>query len=114
MKKIYLWTFFAAHWLLSLSAYGVIYALGLALQDAGFASRALAWVEVPLRYVLLQPLAHWVLDTAASASWTWSGLARTAMLVALNSAFASVLLAGLLAALRLWRRRGRGAGIGPT
>lgn len=111
LKSMYLFFFFVAHWLLSLSAYLVLYGLGLALQEAGSASALLAWLELPLRFVLLQPLAHWLLDTAAAASWTWAGLAETALLVALNSAVVSLLLAGIVAALRSWRSRRREARI---
>ncbi len=100
-----------AHWLLGLSAYLVLYGLGLALQESGSAPGFPGWLELPLRFVLLQPLAHWLLDTAAAASWTWAGLAETALLVALNSAAVSLLLAGIVAALRAWRSRRQDARI---
>ena len=88
------------HFVLSVASFLVLEALGLALQDAGSASWALAWLEVPVRFGLLQPLAHWVLRHLAIAWWTWPGLLATILLFSLNSLVAVALLAGIVRARR--------------
>lgn len=114
MKINYIVAFCVIHWLLSFVAYLVLYGLGLSLQDAGSASGVLAWLEWPLRYGLLQPVAHWAIDSAVAAAWTWSGLVVTAMLVAVNSIVVSAVLAAFVLALRLWRSRRQDAKIRRT
>jgi hypothetical protein len=66
----------------------LVNAWALAIADAGGSgvptlARGVGWV---VDYVLLQPLAHWVIDSTSPAWWTWPGLALLVTVIGLNSA----------------------------
>ena len=50
---------------------------------------AMRWTAVLVHYLLLQPLAHWVLRAGVIVWWTWPGLLALLGLVAFNSAVVS-------------------------
>jgi hypothetical protein len=93
------------HFGLSLGFFLGINGWAVGIQDAGSAAPGAArWIEIPLHFILLQPLAHWVVTGLAIPWWTWPGLAGIAVLFALNSIIAVALVCGILSM--------RGAGIG--
>ncbi|HUF71308.1 MAG TPA: hypothetical protein VMR74_00235 [Gammaproteobacteria bacterium] len=104
MKNRLLIVGFILHFGLSLGGFVGLYGWAVGAQDAGTVAPSLGWVEVALRFVLLQPLAHWVLEAAPVAWWTWSGLASIAVLFGLNSAIVGAVVAVFL---RSFRRRWR-------
>jgi len=76
MKKRLLIASFAAHLVLSFGLFFWLYGSAAGMQDAGVpAPPGMGVLEIGLRFVLLQPLAHWVLMALPIAWWTWSGLA---------------------------------------
>jgi len=83
-------------------AYLGLMAWAAAAGDAGAVAGVwLVAVGVLVRYVLLQPMAYWVIDATGLAWWTWSGLAALVLVCAANS----VLIAALL-----WRLLGMKSG----
>lgn len=104
MKYRFLLIGIALHFCLSLGLFLGLYGWAVGVQDAGAAAAPIGWVELPLRFVLLQPLAHWVLDAAAIAWWTWPGLGIIAVLFGLNSIVAVVAVRAVLN-VRQWRGR---------
>jgi len=95
---------FSLHAGLSLGGFLLLNSLALAAQDTGSAVGWIAWLEIPLHFVLLQPFAHWVLATATIAWWTWPGLALLTALLAVNSAIFAALAAAVLRRLRIRSR----------
>lgn len=60
---------------------------GLALVDSGSAetgpaATALGWL---VNYVLLQPLAYWIIEAGSFAWWTWAGLGGLLAVIAFNT-----------------------------
>jgi hypothetical protein len=88
------------HFGLSLGAFLGLNAWAAGVQDAGTFAPAAGWVELPLHFVLLQPLAHWILAAVAIRWWTWTGLATVAALIGLNSTLAVTLVWALIGELR--------------
>ncbi|MGD8339610.1 MAG: hypothetical protein PVH89_02440 [Gammaproteobacteria bacterium] len=103
MIKRYILVFLAMHFVLSAVCFFGLYGWGVAVQDADAPSATVAWLEFPLRYGLLQPLAHWLLDSGAIAWWTWPGMLTVLLLLGLNSLAASGALAAILAAVGYYR-----------
>lgn len=93
------------HFGLSLGGFLGLYGFAAGVQDAGTAVPGLGWLEVVLRFVLLQPLAHWALEAVSVAWWTWPGLGAVATVFALNSLAVVAAIGACLVALR--RRRGQ-------
>ena len=100
MKTRLLIVGFILHFGLSLGGFVGLYGWAAGAQDAGTVVPSLGWVEVALRFVLLQPLAHWVLDAVSVAWWTWSGLASIAVLFGINSALVGAIVAAFLRGFR--------------
>lgn len=111
MKNRLLVFAFLLHVGVSLGAFIGLNAWAVGIQDAGTPPTALVWAEFPVNFVLLQPIAYWVVDGLAIAWWTWPGLATLAALVGLNSAIVVIAVAACGAALRRWSNRGREARI---
>jgi hypothetical protein len=86
LKKRYIIVGFLLHFGLSLGGFVGLYGWAAGVQDGGAAAAPSGWLEAALRYVLLQPLAHWVLEAVAIAWWTWAGLGGVALVFAINSA----------------------------
>jgi len=87
----------ALHFGLSLGCFLGVNGWAVGSQDAGSATQAAAaWIEIPLHFILLQPLAHWLVAGLAIPWWTWSGLTGIAVLFALNSAAAVAIVGGIL------------------
>lgn len=80
------------HFGLSLGAFLGLNGWTAAAQDSGTFAPAAGWLELPLHFILLQPLAHWILAAVAIRWWTWPGLATVAVLFASNSALAVTLI----------------------
>jgi hypothetical protein len=95
------------HFGLSLGAFLGLNGWAAGVQDAGTFAPAAAWAELPLHFILLQPLAHWVLAAVAIRWWTWPGLATVAVLFGLNSTLAVSVVWGLAGRLRGSKARGR-------
>jgi len=91
------------HFGLSLTGFLGLQSWALSAQDGGITARGSAWLEIPVHFGLLQPVAHWVLRWAGVAWWTWSGLATLVVLIGLNSLVACGALAGFQRVLRVWR-----------
>jgi len=91
------------HFGLSLTGFLGLQSWVLSAQDAGIAACGSAWLEIPVHFGLLQPVAHWVLRWASLAWWTWSGLATLTVLIGLNSLVAFGVLWGFLRVIRVWR-----------
>lgn len=100
MNSKWLYGLFAAHFGLSFGAWLGLNGAAVAAQDAGTTATALAWLRLPVNFVLLQPLAYWVLAAAEMQWWTWTGLAGASVLIALNSLL-------FVALVSLWRRAWR-------
>ncbi len=106
MNKQFIIALAIVHWVLTAVGFMLVYGGAIAAQDAGTAAAALAWLEWPLRFGLLQPLAHWVLAGFPIAWWTWPGLVVLMALFALNSVITAGIIASLVTAWRAWRRQG--------
>ena len=78
-------------------------ALAAADAGTGAAGIPLTLLALAVRYVLLQPVAHWLLPLGGAGVGTWTGLAQIAAIVLINS----LIVAGL--ATVVWRRLHRGA-----
>jgi hypothetical protein len=78
--------FFLIHFGLSLAAFLGLNTAAVAAADAGADAGWLPVIELPVRYLLLQPVAHWVLANLAIAWWTWPGLVALGLVAAANSA----------------------------
>ena len=87
---------FVAHAVLSLGGFLSLNGWAIAAQDAGTGSTGLYWLETLLHYVLLQPLAHWVLRAVTLVWWTWPGFLLLTALLVLNSVMFAVLFATVL------------------
>jgi hypothetical protein len=103
MKYRLLIVCFAVHLALSLALFFALYGSAAGIQDAGVpAPPGMGMLEIALRFVLLQPLAHWMLEALPIAWWTWPGLAALSALLGLNSAIVAIAIqAGYR---RLWGR----------
>jgi hypothetical protein len=89
------------HFALSLGAFVGLKGWAVGVQDAGTAVDGAPWLEGLVDWVLLQPLAHWVVEGVAIAWWTWPGLATTAVLFGLNSVVVAALASAALETLRM-------------
>lgn len=102
MKYRYFILGWALHFGLSLAGFLGLNAAALGAADAaagaGAPGRGLAALETVVHFVLLQPLAHWVLEAFAVAWWSWPGLVALAALLALNSFLPTAFVAAA------WRR----------
>ena len=94
----------AVHAAMSLAGFWSLSIVGLAAADSDLAMVPwwLAPLEHAVRFVLLQPLAHWVLALLEVRYWTWPGLALSTVLIGANSAVAIVVARTLT---RLFSRR---------
>jgi len=104
---------FVAHAALSLGGFLSLNAWAIATQDAGVTATGWYRLEILVHYVLLQPLAHWVLQSVTIVWWTWPGLLVLTALLLLNSVIFAVLLATLLRRARSWRSPARDVNSGP-
>ncbi len=105
MKINNIYVLAVVHFAISSGGFLLVNGGALAAQDAGVTAPVLAWLDIPLRYFLLQPLAHWVLAAFAVPWWTWPGLALTAALFALNSVLFVTAAVWLLRQARAWMSR---------
>jgi hypothetical protein len=94
---------FFAHAMLSLGGFLSLNGWAIAIQDGGAAATGWYWLEFLLHSVVLQPLAHWVLQSVTIVWWTWPGFLVLTALLVLNSAIFALLLALLLRRVRSWR-----------
>lgn len=85
---------------LSLGAFLGLNGWAAGVQDSGASAAAASWLELLLHFILLQPLAHWVLAAVAIRWWSWPGLATLSALLGLNSTVAVTLIWGLVGTLR--------------
>ena len=90
----------ALHFGLSLGGFLGLYGWAAGVQDGPASAPSLGWLELVLRFVVLQPLAHWVLDAIPVQWWTWPGLTRLSLLFLLNSLVVVALIRTLIGALR--------------
>ena len=60
-------------------------ALAAADAGTGAAGIPLTLLALAVRYVLLQPFAHWLLPVGGAGVGTWTGLAQIAVIVLVNS-----------------------------
>jgi hypothetical protein len=97
------------HWAASLGGFWLVLLLAAGAAERTAAEPVwLAALDSFVRFVLMQPIAYWVLVAGEIRFWTPIGLAVTAVVFALNSALV-VALAG--AVLSRWRgRAGDGRG----
>jgi hypothetical protein len=79
------------------------FALAAADAGTGAAGIPLTLLVLVVRFVLLQPFAHWLLPVGGAGVGTWTGLAQIAVIVLINS----LIVAGL--ATVVWRRLHRSA-----
>jgi len=100
MKNKYFIVFFSLHAGLGFCGLLLLEGSALAAADAGVGSAGvpLAPLALVVRYVLLQPFAHWLLPVGGAGVGTWSGLAQIAVIVLINS----LVVTGI--ALVAWRR----------
>jgi hypothetical protein len=93
----------ALHWVASLGGFWLVLLLAAGAAERAAAEPAwLTGLDTFVRFVLMQPIAYWVLVAAKLRFWTPMGLAVAAFVFALNSA----LVVGLVGvALHRWRAR---------
>lgn len=97
MKYKYLYILGGIHAAAGLVGFLVANGWGLAIVDTGPASpgpvaRGLGWV---VHYVLLQPLAYWIIEARPFVWWTWTGLVVLAAVIACNTLALVALVYGL-------------------
>lgn len=107
MTKKYLSGFLIGHFWLSLGAFLGLNGWLLAAQDGGTEAAGAVWIAWLVNFVLLQPLAHWILAAFPFAWWTWPGLLMLAGLLACNSSLLAAVLWLLRARFAAWRRSSR-------
>jgi hypothetical protein len=87
---------FILHFGFSLAGFYTLNALAVGSQDGAADAGGLSWLGVPVHYVLLQPIAFWLLLALQIRWWTWPGLALTAVLLLANSLLACGIIALLV------------------
>lgn len=90
--------FWLAHFALSLAGYLILSAAAVGVADSGAAAPAwLNFLGAALSFVLLQPLAYWVITASGRAWLSGSGeIAILALLCLANSAVVTTILAAVL------------------
>jgi hypothetical protein len=113
----------AIHFVLSLAGFLALSGWALATADAttapiesapavtstgqsGTRYAVSGWLAGVVHFGLLQPLAHWVLQTGAIAWWTWPGLLGLLVLIGVNSTIVARLSSLGIRSLRKRRSRG--------
>jgi hypothetical protein len=100
MKYKWIYSFMLLHAAVSLMAFLALNGAALAAADAGRVAPLMGVLAPVVHYVLLQPIAHWLLAVTAIAWWTWPGLVALVAVVLLNSTLATLALHLALGRLR--------------
>jgi hypothetical protein len=97
MKDRLLIGFYIVHASLSFGGFLLFASWVVGFQDGGGADPGLApsAFGVLVHYVLLQPVAHWVLALAGFRWWTWAGLGAVLAVVLINSLIVAIAVGAL-------------------